>query len=341
MKLFYILVGHQQEGPLSLQEVLERNLPDETLVWCQDWAQWQPFASVKEALEMELASLQSGADPYFLSTLTERLGSFSLEELERQPHLLQQATLVWKKGMPSWVEVDKIEELRRIKERFSSERATPSTSQTDGESQREQGNEPPPIDPSFHSHRESSQGLFGEVPPSARGVKADSLWHYFTRGFTERFASFSGRARRSEFWGFVLFYYIFSRFFSFLGRGVWCTGRSIFCFPRFHTWNARIEGFFSDMMARLNGFLETFFSWMGFSALTFLDAILMLVSLLLLIPLLAVAVRRLHDAGYSGWYLLLGLIPLVGWIFLLILFCKDSVRGVNRYGVAPKYPNEA
>lgn len=218
MKLFYILVGHQQEGPLSLQEVLERNLPDETLVWCQDWAQWQPFASVKEALEMELASLQSGADPYFLSTLTERLGSFSLEELERQPHLLQQATLVWKKGMPSWVEVDKIEELRRIKERFSSERATPSTSQTDGESQREQGNEPPPIDPSFHSHRESSQGLFGEVPPSARGVKADSLWHYFTRGFTERFASFSGRARRSEFWGFVLFLLYLLSFLFFLGQ---------------------------------------------------------------------------------------------------------------------------
>ena len=54
------------------------------------------------------------------------------------------------------------------------------------------------------------------------------------------------------------------------------------------------------------------------------------------IPSLAVGVRRLHDAGKSGWYYLVGFIPLVGGIWLLILFCKDSQPGTNEWGANPK-----
>ena len=60
-----------------------------------------------------------------------------------------------------------------------------------------------------------------------------------------------------------------------------------------------------------------------------------LVSLALLLPSLAVAVRRLHDTGRSGWWLLLGLIPIIGWIVLLVFYVQDS-QGPNAYGPSPK-----
>jgi uncharacterized membrane protein YhaH (DUF805 family) len=58
--------------------------------------------------------------------------------------------------------------------------------------------------------------------------------------------------------------------------------------------------------------------------------------LALLIPGLAVAVRRLHDVGKSGWMLLIVLIPLVGSIWLLVLFCTDGQPGNNKWGQNPK-----
>ena len=59
-------------------------------------------------------------------------------------------------------------------------------------------------------------------------------------------------------------------------------------------------------------------------------------SLLILVPSLAVGVRRLHDVGKSGWMLLVALIPLIGAIWLLILFCKDSQPQENKWGANPK-----
>lgn len=56
-----------------------------------------------------------------------------------------------------------------------------------------------------------------------------------------------------------------------------------------------------------------------------------------IIPSLAVAVRRMHDVGKSGWLLLISLIPLVGAILLLIWFVTDSDPGVNQWGDSPKY----
>jgi uncharacterized membrane protein YhaH (DUF805 family) len=58
--------------------------------------------------------------------------------------------------------------------------------------------------------------------------------------------------------------------------------------------------------------------------------------LAVLIPGLAVAVRRLHDVGKSGWFILISLIPLVGGIWLLVLFCTDGQPGENKYGSNPK-----
>lgn len=61
-----------------------------------------------------------------------------------------------------------------------------------------------------------------------------------------------------------------------------------------------------------------------------------LYSLAVLIPSLAVSVRRLHDIGKSGWMILIGLIPIIGSIWLLILYLLDSEPGENRFGAYPK-----
>lgn len=102
-----------------------------------------------------------------------------------------------------------------------------------------------------------------------------------------KYATFSGRARRSEYWYFVLLQVI--------------------------------------VTAVLNGLYSATES-VAFSA------ILVLFDLALLVPSLAVCWRRLHDIGRSGAYYFFVLIPLVGWILLLVWMCQDSQPGANQYG---------
>ncbi len=56
----------------------------------------------------------------------------------------------------------------------------------------------------------------------------------------------------------------------------------------------------------------------------------------ILIPSLALSVRRMHDLGKSGWYMLVTLIPLVGGIWFLVLTCTEGEEGTNEYGLDPK-----
>ncbi len=58
----------------------------------------------------------------------------------------------------------------------------------------------------------------------------------------------------------------------------------------------------------------------------------------LIIPSLAVTIRRLHDTDKSGWFILFGLIPFVGGLILLVFMCLDSTRGTNQWGTSEKYP---
>ena len=106
-----------------------------------------------------------------------------------------------------------------------------------------------------------------------------------------KYATFSGRARRSEYWYFVLLQVI--------------------------------------VTAVLNGLYSATES-VAFSV------ILVLFDLALLVPSLAVCWRRLHDIGRSGAYYFFVLIPLVGWILLLVWMCQDSQPGENQYGPNPK-----
>ncbi len=60
-----------------------------------------------------------------------------------------------------------------------------------------------------------------------------------------------------------------------------------------------------------------------------------LASLALLLPNLSVAIRRLHDTDHTGWWVLIGLIPIIGFIVLLIFYLRQSDPGENQYGPPP------
>ena len=57
--------------------------------------------------------------------------------------------------------------------------------------------------------------------------------------------------------------------------------------------------------------------------------------LIMIIPNISVAIRRLHDRDYSGWWYLLVFIPLIGWLILFIWFCLKGTDGPNRFGPDP------
>ncbi|MBK5931727.1 DUF805 domain-containing protein [Halochromatium salexigens] len=65
-----------------------------------------------------------------------------------------------------------------------------------------------------------------------------------------------------------------------------------------------------------------------------------LYALAVLLPGLAVAVRRLHDTGRTGWWVLIALIPIVGPIILIFFLIQESVDGANQYGPNPKAANK-
>ena len=114
-----------------------------------------------------------------------------------------------------------------------------------------------------------------------------------------QYSDFNSRARRKEYWMFALANFIISM-----------------------------------LIVRVDNALGFFFNYSG--NVSGAGVFNLLYNLLILIPSLAVAVRRLHDIGKSGWMLFIGLIPLVGAIWLLILLLRDSEAGENKYGPNPK-----
>lgn len=118
----------------------------------------------------------------------------------------------------------------------------------------------------------------------------------------KKYAVFSGRARRKEYWMFILFNMIFCLIAMALDK---------------------ILGIGFDCLYNTYG------------------PIYIIYILAVFIPGLAVVVRRLHDIGKSGWMYLICFIPIVGAIWILVLLVKDSDQGENKYGANPKEIVEA
>ncbi len=119
-----------------------------------------------------------------------------------------------------------------------------------------------------------------------------------------KYAVFSGRSRRKEYWSFslinslIVLVYIGMLFF-----GVYISSGD--------------ESVFNSVQMIANVL------YYGYAIAS-------------LVPGLAVLIRRLHDIGKSGWWYFIGLIPVIGTIVLIVFLCKDSDPGLNEYGQNPK-----
>ena len=114
----------------------------------------------------------------------------------------------------------------------------------------------------------------------------------------KRYADFQGRASRSEYWLFALLIFLVA-----LGLAIL---------------NAVVMGVTGSAQPNV--------------------LILLLYGVFLLatiIPSLSVTFRRLHDTDRSAWWILIGLVPLIGSIALLVFYCLPSTPGPNRFGPAP------
>lgn len=114
----------------------------------------------------------------------------------------------------------------------------------------------------------------------------------------KKYAVFTGRARRKEYWYFILFNIMISIILS------------------------AIDGMTGSYNPQTG---------MGLLGTIYILAILL--------PAVGVSIRRLHDTGRSGWWVLLSLIPLLGTIVLLVFMLQDSKPGSNQYGANPKEVN--
>ncbi|MFO3704003.1 DUF805 domain-containing protein [Xanthomonas codiaei] len=65
-------------------------------------------------------------------------------------------------------------------------------------------------------------------------------------------------------------------------------------------------------------------------------AVIVIVVLALIVPSIAVTVRRLHDQNKSGWYYLISFVPYVGGLIVLVFMCLEGTPGQNQYGESPK-----
>ncbi|MNW25470.1 Inner membrane protein YhaI [compost metagenome] len=104
---------------------------------------------------------------------------------------------------------------------------------------------------------------------------------------------------------------------------------------------------FSGRARRTEYWMFTLFNVIASLILTFLGNLIGVETLLsgiyslaVLLPALAVTVRRLHDIGKSGWWILLSLIPIVGSIIVLVFTCLDSESTDNQYGPNPKFSGD-
>jgi len=117
--------------------------------------------------------------------------------------------------------------------------------------------------------------------------------YWFIKVMKQAF-DFSSRARRTEYWVFILFTFIISFVL------------------------AITEAFFGLEVTEDIGPLTGIFY------------------LIILLPSISLTVRRLHDIGRSGWWILIGLIPVIGNITLFVFSLLDSQQGTNNYGPNPK-----
>ena len=133
-------------------------------------------------------------------------------------------------------------------------------------------------------------GPGGTYGSAGQPALPNPLIGYWKRVVLEKYAEFTGRARRSEYWWFTLANVIVML-----------------------------------VLALLIAVADIF--WVLYA----------IYGLALIVPSIAVTIRRLHDTDKSGWWILIALVPFVGGIILLVFMCIDSTPGTNQWGPSEKY----
>ncbi|MFJ3826309.1 DUF805 domain-containing protein [Streptomyces nodosus] len=101
---------------------------------------------------------------------------------------------------------------------------------------------------------------------------------------------------------------------------------------------------FTGRARRKEYWMYTLFSVIASIVLAVVDAVIgtqildWLYTIAVLLPTLGVTIRRLHDTDRAGWWVLIGIIPLVGSIVLLVFLATEGTPGENEYGANPKEP---
>jgi uncharacterized membrane protein YhaH (DUF805 family) len=128
-----------------------------------------------------------------------------------------------------------------------------------------------------------------------------------------RYADFSGRSRRKEYWMFTLgILIVYAICFALIA----------------------MSGVFASMGDAGAAPQMSVLGYLGFGLLG-------IFALGIFIPALAVIVRRLHDQDKSGWFILIQFIPYIGGIIMLVFMCIEGTKGENRFGPDPKGENIA
>jgi uncharacterized membrane protein YhaH (DUF805 family) len=164
-------------------------------------------------------------------------------------------------------------------------------------------------------------GMAGQpaMAPYNGAIEPDiGLWGYFVRAYTAKFAKFSGRARRKEYWGVVLFdVIIYVVLYGIIGAGFAQVGD----YSALSNPTALVQAMGSSPLILIGG------------------GLLIIWGLISILPGLGLMARRLHDIGQSGWWLLaiviVGVIPYLGFISaiaVLVIALIKGQPGENKFG---------
>ena len=148
----------------------------------------------------------------------------------------------------------------------------------------------------------SNTGIDAAYAPAVAG-KRDSMIRYYTGVLSRNYFKFSGRARRAEYWGYLLLFVI-----------------------------SLVVLFLIDTMIS-----SAFFGLDAYGSPNFFPMLTALFYIYNVIPGIALTVRRLHDQDMSGWLYLISFIPYIGMLIIFILMFFDSRAAPNKHGASPKY----
>ena len=214
-------------------------------------------------------------DVYYLDGARNQQGPASSSEIARlvRNGTIRRDTLVWFAGMPEWRPASQVNDFAPL---FA--QAAPPPRPSAG---------PPPM-----QRTEPYGGAYQGQPRQAQAPYGGSVKEM---GFVDaikicfsKYVDFKGRARRPEYWWWVLFNVLVSIALALVDLGL--------------------------SAVHVPGILGN------------------LANLVFFLPSLAVGARRLHDTDRSGWWLLLWLIPLIGWIIIVVFLCQRGTEGPNRFG---------